>query len=470
MTRICCVTFALLMVAGPASAQSSVFLQREISRLAGAAPEDKADLIGDLVDNAIKVKLASDGKAANQDLLAFRRADVQSGSGSGASGTTSAVSSPFLPAIFGLAFENGGLTRTVTGSTVTLKISPAGLVCASRQDAAAVAQRDPDVCRTNWKRVGITAAFDTNRGEKSGTLENLETARRQFAELAVRVELLNRRQPRSFQHFVTKATTFTNSLALLAATNSVWDDAATAALIEMTGRGDWENLSSQQRVEQLTAKMDALIADLPDPPSSVKAEWLASLKAEQLADFNRTVVTVEYAYQQPDLQTTDLGTRPVIVPAGTRPPSLHTARVIVAKGIGARTVDFTFNLSGSWFAERRGGMTDHFRDLRSAFEMKFKMRDIRDYGAPTLSFAGLYVLLNQEPLGLGLTTFGGTPITERGHIYLFQTKLEFPTANNAVRIPISISASNRTELIKASDIRGQVGFSLNLDALFGEKK
>jgi hypothetical protein len=41
-----------------------------------------------------------------------------------------------------------------------------------------------------------------------------------------------------------------------------------------------------------------------------------------------------------------------------------------------------------------------------------------------------------------------------------------PTANNAIRIPISFTYSNRTELIKESDVRGQVGISFNLDALF----
>jgi hypothetical protein len=473
MTRICFVTFVALFAATPASAQSRVFLQPEINKLAGATPEKKAGLINALVDNAIKVKLGAAGNATSEELkelLAFRRADIQTGSGSGASGTTSAVSSPLLPAIFGMAFETGGLTRTVTGSTVTLKLSPAGLFCASREDAAAVAERDPDVCTTDLKRVGITAAFDTNRGEKGAELANFETAKRQFAELGVRVELINKRQPASVRKFVENAKVFADTLAAFRATHPTWFEAAEAALEKLTSPEDWSKLKPEERVKQLTATMDTLLADLPDPPESATAEWLEALRAEQLASLNRTVVTAEYTYQQPDLQAKDLGTPAVIVPAGVKPPALHTGRLIVAKGLGGRTVDFTMNLSGSWFSQERQGMTGQFRDFRSALEVKFKMRDIRNYGAPTLSFAGLYVFLNQEPLGLGLTAFNSAEIAKKGHIYLFQTKLEFPTANNGIRIPISISASNRSELIKESDVRGQVGISFNLDSMFGDKK
>ena len=70
---------------------------------------------------------------------------------------------------------------------------------------------------------------------------------------------------------------------------------------------------------------------------------------------------------------------------------------------------------------------------------------------------------------LGLIAFNQAKITEKGHIGLFQVKLEFPAANNTIRIPLSFSYSNRTELIKESQVRGQVGVSLNLDGLFAGK-
>jgi hypothetical protein len=96
------------------------------------------------------------------------------------------------------------------------------------------------------------------------------------------------------------------------------------------------------------------------------------------------------------------------------------------------------------------------------------LRDLRNYGAPTLSFAGLYMYLHQEPLGLGLELFNQQEIDEPGHIGVSQAKLEFPTASNTIRLPLSFTYSNRTELIREADVRGQFGISVNLDALFAE--
>ena len=462
------------LAAAPAFAQSAAIVTREINRLASATPADRENAIADVVDGAIKVKIAADGRKVNREFLAFRRADVQNGGGSGASGTTSAVSSPLLPAIFGMAFESGALTKSVSGSTVTLKISPAGLVCANGDDARAVAERDPDVCQTFWKRVGVTAAFDTSRDKNAkaspgGALSSFSAAERQFAELTVRAELFNRRQPQSYAAFAAASQQFVNTIATFTAETTPWRQKVTAALTALTRKSDWNGLSVDKREEAIAAALDALVKDLPDPPATARAEWLDALRAQQFADFNRLVVTAEYAYQKPDLTMEAIGDPP-IVPAGGRPPSVHTARVIAAKGVGDRNLDLTFNQSVSWFAEVRAGMPGRLRDVRSAVEAKFKMREIRNYGVPTLSFAALYVYLNQEPLGLGLAAFNGSQITERGHIGLFQAKLEFPTANNAMRIPISISASNRTELLKESDVRAQIGISFNLDAMFGERR
>jgi hypothetical protein len=52
---------------------------------------------------------------------------------------------------------------------------------------------------------------------------------------------------------------------------------------------------------------------------------------------------------------------------------------------------------------------------------------------------------------------------------VFQGKLELPAGKNAIRVPVSFTYSNRTELIKESEVRGQIGLSFNLDQLFDFK-
>ena len=456
---------AISLIAVPAAAQSAVVLKNEIRRLAEAAAGEREDLVGEIVDNAVKVKLAADGKKANEEFLAFRRADVQIGATSGSSGTTSAVGSPLLPAIFGVAFENGSIIKTVSGNTVTLKVNPAGLICANTEVPSRVAFRDPDACRTFWKRVGVTAAFDTSRGAKSDKLAQVDSVGRQFAELAVRAELVNRRQPRPYTEFIEKAQAFVNQLAPFNAMTSEWRRKLGDELGALTRGSEWSALTPDKRAELVAAKIDAHLKELPEPPGAARTDWLAALKAQQRADLNRLAITAVYAFQQPDIAAKAIGD-PVVVPAGARPPNLHTLRLIVARGAGH--ADLTFNGSASWFQQAPVGKTRQWRDVQAAAEVKFRMRDIRNYGAPTLSFAGLYMYLKQPPLGLGISAFTGPEVNQPGDLYLFQMKLELPTANNAMRIPLSFTASNRTELIKEKDVRGQIGVSFNLDALFAQ--
>src|SRR5437016_8659334 len=123
-----------LLTGGFLAAQDLSPITREIGRLADlmANRADMDSAIGDIAGSVYKVLVLNSSqdiateRVTIQRILAFRRADIQSGSSSGGTGSTSAVTSPLLPAVFGFAYENGSITRTVSGSTVTLKANPAG--------------------------------------------------------------------------------------------------------------------------------------------------------------------------------------------------------------------------------------------------------------------------------------------------------------------------------------------------------
>ena len=470
----------LLLAAAPQlPGQSAIILKREIRRLATATSAgDRDDAIAELKSNAIKIRAARVDKTVDaaaskkqvEELLAFRRADVQAGGGSGASGSTSSVLSPLLPAIFGFAFETGGITRTVSGNTITLKLNPAALVCATSTTpgmAERVERRDVDVCKTFWKRFGVTASFDTGRGDKSKDLANLQAINSQFSDLTARFEVFNRRTPGPLVEFEKEAKTLANQVADFNATNPAFEANVETTLRAQVADPKWATQSVEDRAKRVADALDAAVGDAVE---NILVNWKAALKAYARSVGSKAVLTAEYGYQQPDLATDPIGTEPVVVPKGVRPPNLHSARLIYAQGVASRNLDFTANLSGTFFEEVRPGMSGQFRDFRAGLEGKFKLREIANYGAPTLSFAGLYVYLHQPPLGLGITAFNQADVNKRGNIGVFQTKLEFPTANNNIRIPVSFTYSNRTELIKESDVRGQIGISFNLGSLFGEKK
>jgi len=474
--------FCSSVFASGVEAQGIVALKKEVQRF-GDPTENVADLIAEVRDNLWKeVLLVPDPEEKKQEIakiLAFSRGDLQTGATSGASGSTSAVVSPLLPAIFGLAIENGAITRTVSGTTISLKANPAGLVCAARPETAtAVALRDHEACNRLWTRLGITSSFDTSRGEKKTELANLETLRSQFSEVSVRYELLNRRDVTldrvrtAAQPFQEKAQALLKEQEELAkamegATSQIESDLMT--LVDST---PWKGATSEVRRKMVEEVVRKVVTDTKLPAGAaadVRTVWRETLDAYNRLENSiagALVVTADYSFQRPDIATEDLAGG--IVPKGTRPPDLHTVRIVFAKA-PVPDLDVTGNVSVSLFDEKREDMSTVFRDVRLGVEGKFKLRSLNGYGRPTLSFAGLYTYLHQSPLGLGITSFNGVTLKEKGHIGVFQTKLEFPAANNGVRIPLSLTVANRTELIKESDVRGQIGVSFNLDSLFASK-
>lgn len=451
-------------------------LQTFIDRF-GSEGEDADDLIGDVRDNLVSEVLLRDAPAARAEIgriVAFSRADVQTGAGSSASGSTSAVVSPLLPAIFGAAFENGAITRTVSGSTITLKANPAGLICAGRaQGVEAVALRDPAACNRVWARLGITASFDTSRGEKQASLANLATVQSQFSELAVRYELVNHRDVSLDDLKGSVDTLRTRSAAFATALEAARGALApfTDELVARFEKRDKAAFAASSPAEQ-RALVAGLVRDIlaraslePTLAARLRTLWLEALVAYERVEADvagALVVTLDYTLQRPDLAAEDLAGG--IVAKGERPPDVHAVRLVAAKA-PLPNLDVTVNGAVAFFGDTRPGMRGHFRDARVGVEGKWKLRSLKGYGRPTLSFAALYTFLNQSPLGLGVAV-NGVGVAERGHIWVVQTKFELPTANNSIRIPISVTYANRTELIKESDVRGQIGISFNLDSLF----
>jgi hypothetical protein len=457
-----------------------------------ANPDRLDDFVNNLLANEI---LAAGSGRVTEERLIIRRSDVQTGASNGSSGSTSVISSPLLPSIFGFSFENGGITRSVTGSTITIRANPANLICASGTDAPAVARRNAETCKTFWKRVGITASFDTSRGEKSDDLQNLQTLKNQFSELGIRFEVVNLRKvtDKSYLPRLMKVVApqdgnqFTAEMrdlhkAPLYARLKPQITEALKAVIASPRYKALANTHSGNR-SQNDAISDALEKYQEEISAAFRKESLPEVirilgqenantfsadRARQDAIENAPIFTIEYGFQQPDVATS--ATENSLVPAGLRPPNLHTVRAIYAQGITDRRLDFTLNASACWFQEQRPGMNGLFRDFRAGGQVTFRLKEIPNYGVPTLTFAGLYAYLHQRPLGLGIDAFNGAQIDEPGHIGLFQAKVELPTMKNEVRIPISFTASNRTELIKESDVRGQIGISFNLDSLFAEAK
>jgi hypothetical protein len=64
----------------------------------------------------------------------------------------------------------------------------------------------------------------------------------------------------------------------------------------------------------------------------------------------------------------------------------------------------------------------------------------------------------------------GVEESRKGVINFGQAKLDFPIGSSGMHIPISMTFSNRTELIKESNVRGNIGITFDLDKLFAKKQ
>ena len=175
-------------------------------------------------------------------------------------------------------------------------------------------------------------------------------------------------------------------------------------LLALTGKPDWKGLTPEQRKTQILAIVNQALKPVKVPePRRQRCGTSGCVRFAPIGSSRTPSPTLlcswpRYLFDRPDLATEPIGD---IVPEDVRPPSLHTARAIYAQGLGRTNLDFTANISASWFSEVRPGMSGRFRDIKAGFEGTFRLRDIANFGAPSLTVAALYVYLHQEPLGLG---------------------------------------------------------------------
>jgi hypothetical protein len=70
----------------------------------------------------------------------------------------------------------------------------------------------------------------------------------------------------------------------------------------------------------------------------------------------------------------------------------------------------------------------------------------------------------------GLPSTATQVYAQKGKIGIGQGKFTYSPGSSSISIPISVTWSNRTELVTNSIWRGQVGISYDFDSLFGALK
>jgi len=178
-------------------------------------------------------------------------------------------------------------------------------------------------------------------------------------------------------------------------------------------------------------------------------------------------MSLEYDLNRPPLVSAADATTPPPSASPVGPPDLSTLSLIYAASLFDS--EYTLNASANFFNDTRSGMKGNFRDFQIAGKWDIAIGHIPAFIAKgTLTFSGLFEHLHQKPLGIDLT-INDVAVNQPGNMGVFQAKYTVPMGDSGIQIPISFTASNRTELVKEKDIRGNIGITFDLDKLFAKK-
>lgn len=417
------------------------------------------------------------------------RTDKQLGAPGSAGTSTSLLSKGSVPAILAFAVENGALTQSSSATTVTVRGNLVGWLDLLKKQEFIASYQDGSSAVRQLRRVSYSLTLNTDaatelptKSEPAGLAaitpqairDQLEKTRQQVAGYSVRVAILDRRDPRTAANRASIATLLdTKGVELLKS------DAAFAAFLNS---------------DEYTRKWFPETVDLLSDPSrnlSVaevqrilyqRLEIVRRLMINRIEGFDDEVAKVLLALQAFDkarvrifqsMQKQPLVAFEYVNTRTKNLPDTSTFRLIAEGQWGSR-VDLTANAA---FALQHDGEVllpepasiGGRRDFQAAAQMDLPLGSLPQrvaagtgIGAPVLGVA----YLSQKLTDRAAVSFAGNTFTvEPGWIHIVQAKVIVPVKGSGVKIPLSLSYANRTELLKEKDIRGHIGLTFDMDVL-----
>lgn len=398
------------------------------------------------------------------------RVDKQVGSGDTSAGSTSLVSKGSVPSILGFAVENGALTRETSGTTITFRGNPVGIINALGDKGYIESYVTSDQSTRLLRRLSFALSFDTSRGaptNTSGGTGNVFTGdAQQLSSWALRFDIFNKRDPRdknydgAWQQLVA-----TDAAALNAALNNLRN-----ALVIDPAFVAWHASAS--------AKVEAASSG---GTSAADVEKLIRSELEKLASltFGQQVDQLAESFEKSYKAFLDarggllemISKGPIITFEYTNIRKVDTVdqsnfKLIAEGAFFHGHADLTANASLTILNKIPAGTAlDRIQDLDLSGQVDVPLGDVEKLGSIVLSFSGKYKNMMQD-----MMMANGMMADTKGSIGVGQLKLTIPVKGSGVRIPISFTFANRTELIKEKIVRGNIGITFDLDSIFSRLK
>lgn len=422
------------------------------------------------------------------------RNDVQTGSSPGSSGTTSVVSKGVAAQILSLATEYGALSRTNSTTASTFRGNPTGIARLLKGDEAFPYCAIYDfACESGLARVldgsSFYVSFNTTPSNTTSTTppmtasENsrvLSANANQVAAWGARYDFRVRKKPADIAKDYGKQ--FNDTVA---SAGAAYAQAVQALLQKIPAQqlDAWEAKYISLLLSDATADhgefvktLSQAVADLADLAEKADPQFktAADLVVTRMSSYfvSRDKVLDDYV-NKVTLSVSYDDTLPANEPRQSSVKMILSARA-------PKFAQVTANGTVEWYNQLLGSSVSRFRDAQFAIECDHTFGKTKAAVSPDLS-AGYYFqyMVDNALLTLPSTALApGTSIplpgnasellNTKGAIHLGQVKVTFKVRNSGISIPLALTFSNRTDLIKASEVRGNFGITFNLDNLLAK--
>jgi hypothetical protein len=471
-----------------------------------AALTDPSAIVDDVVARRMAVRL---GTRQFESAFTRRRTDVQLGANATGSGTTSLVSKAGLPDLFSAAAESGAFSRESEGTVTTLRVSAIGLKrLFSAEDCST-----GSLCYDGFAAKGLEVhvAFDRGSGVTAVPLNTSNAPGLGALRPTGRISSAGLKWD-----FLSRATVLTKTLEV-AAEKLTDPGKALALAVSATTNTETAQLVGQRFRAFLLPLLEKEFADAPKNFKSLAASDQTAAEDEYIRRTKRAVATaIDQAMAGVNIEVIEtnfqarLKTQDEFIAAREKElndvlykshgalelnhlnpassPNMLAARFSYTNALGAvqpgrsdvsgPLTTVSVNVAASVFEKIPTNVkVGRFRDVQAALQLDRKLGKPEWELRPTFSLAGYYQYMAQNSViefkqdtlvpntNIPLPRPAVEVLNTKGSIVIGQAKLVIPLSKG-IGIPLSISGSNRTELLKNTiNLNAQVGITFDLSGL-----
>jgi hypothetical protein len=438
----------------------------------------KSGIMGQQIVEILAAKLAPNEISRSFFLDSQKkRLDKQVGASGNSAGNTSLTVKGGAPAIIGWAVEQGAATSDVTGNTVTVRVNPfnLGKALIASQGIVELSRPNNNLFDSFLRKLTVGVSFDITRGTNPPVFIG---SKQQISAFTARYEFINHRNPLRNEYKTQRENFFSSQTGNL--------DGIAAAVLGVVKRAD--NTFQYPILNRFIDETNIDLANIPktglsdvehrDKVTKVVLAHLAKLpieelgKIKELTDALKDYTEKTKAFQDDRdklIEEFNKGAVAAFEYTNNREPiapDTSNFRFIWEKGVFRKT-DFTINASLTMY-NKKPVITGvkRIRDFQFALSSETPLGNIFGNGEATLTFAGRFERLNGDTVNaLGIVT-----PNSKGNMAVGQIKLTIPIADWGIKLPLSVTFANRTDLIKENTVRMNFGFTYDLDPLFARFK